>query len=366
MSHTTQAGRSVPFAMVLVAALWLPLDAEAEQVDGNAPSTNAEDATPSPDAAESSAAARENPFERGLGPAGEAGIAPGPAGEISAASNDAALTAGGPFEVIPFEDLVIPQAATDEERASLAVELARRGREALDAHRNDEAARQLESSYRLVPDPGVLHPLAQALERLGRFAAAAERLARYLEDRRDLDAEQRYSLERELQSLRRRFAQVTVSTAPEGALVSVDGQSLGTTPLIRPLLLNHGHYLFEARLEGYRDEAQRVAVAGGEPLDVVFRLVPLGRERSRRSLRAALWAMVGLTAASAVAFAAITAVAADRMDGLGLDPSSDDVAAAETLANTSYGLAGATGALGITAIVLAVVDAVGGRDDDDE
>jgi hypothetical protein len=50
------------------------------------------------------------------------------------------------------------------------------------------------------------------------------------------------------------------------------------------------------------------------------------------------------------------------MDGLNLDPSSDDVAAAVALENASYGLAAATGALGVTAIVLAIIDAVGGRD----
>jgi hypothetical protein len=333
--------------VVLCAVLACPLCAAAEQA--------------APEPGDGPEGAGGTPFDRGLEPSGAAGAVAAPAGEISAASDDAELSAGGPFEVVPFDDLVVPEAETDEERAGLAADLVRRGRESLEAHRNDDAARQLEASYRLVPAPDALPPLAQALERLGQYAAAAERLARYLEVRRDLDAEPRYSLEREVQGLRRRFARVVVNTSPEGALVTLDGETLGTTP-IRPLVLNHGHYLFEARLEGYRDVAQRVAVAGGEPLDVVLRLEPIGPVRSRRALRAALWVLAGLTVASAAAFVATAAVGADRMDGLNLDPSSDDVAAAVALENASYGLAAATGALGVTAIVLAIIDAVGGRD----
>jgi hypothetical protein len=262
-----------------------------------------------------------------------------------------------PFDQDPFDDLVIPGYDTPEERDELAEELARRGQEALESHRDDEAARQLETSYRLVPQTSVLYPLARALEQIGRYAAASERLARYLDESPDLDDDQRYSLDREFQSLRRRFALVSMTTDPEGALLSIDGRPLGTSPLAQPLTLNHGHYLLEARLEGFRDAAQRIAVAGGDPLEIILELDPIRRDRSR-GLEIALWITAGLAAASSIAWVTTSIVGARRAGEITLDPTPEEVDRIESISNASYGLSGATGALGMTAIVLAVVRAI--------
>jgi len=269
-----------------------------------------------------------------------------------------------PFEVNPFERLPLPTEELDEEhRRSWAADLADQGRRDLSSFEYDQAARRLEASYRMVPAPEVLQPLAEALRQLNHFAAAAERLRTYLDTTPNVDAETQAELERQIQLLQGQYARVTVTTSPEGATISLDDQELGMTPL-DPFVLNHGHYRLLARLEGYRDEEQGLAVAGGRPVEVSLHLVQLHHGASRRGLRIALWVNVALSVVGAVALT-VTALSAAHLDDCsGNDPDcslasrqavSDDF---DLLSNATWGLTAVTGATGIAALVLGLIQAL--------
>jgi hypothetical protein len=277
--------------------------------------------------------------------------------------------AQSPFEVDPFEAPFALENVDVAERPALAEALAVEGRAAVERREWEQAARSFEVSYRLRQDAGILLPLARALERIRRYAAAAERLERYLAEAAALSEQERAALEQELRAMRRQFARVTVRTAPEGALVSIDGRSLGESPLGSALLLDHGNYLLEAHLEGFADGRQELAVAGGRELDVLIELAPLraaGRHGPRwtSALEVALWTTVGLAAASAIALAATGGVALDLWGDLEQDPDRgpEETDRLDGLLGASYGLIGVTAAAAVAAVTLAVLRTVGGGD----
>ncbi len=267
----------------------------------------------------------------------------------------------GSFEHNPLDNLIVPD-VEGQERVALARDLREAGLGELEAGNWDTAARQLEVSYLLVPTPEVLLPLSRALRELGFHRAALERLQRFFEGSTDTAA--RAQAQRELQSLRQHFGQVTLSTDPAGARVFLDGRDLGTTPLDEPLLLDSGGHHARAELEGYQPATRQVTVGAGESLDLLLTLEPAREPSDNRGLTAALWSMVGLTAAGAVALV-VTAVlgtgGADELEAQ-LDPTGADAAAVERLMNASFWMAGTTAATGAAAIVLAVLRARADRD----
>lgn len=335
----------------------------------------------SPARAEQAGAFEVVPFGPGA-PASAAGgpAAPAPAAPAPAAAPAAAPAGEGSGEELgeeptpgvrsglldhdPFTalDLGDPERPAEERAADFTAA----GLEALSTHDHEAAARLLEAAYRLGGDPEVLYPLAQALSRAGEPAAAADRLERYMAEA-SLDARQRVAVGRELEALRRQFSRVTIETTPQGALLLLGGEPLGTTPLGRALTLMHGEYLVEARLEGYRDASRQFAVPGGPPVDLLLSLEPLagpGRGGTT-ALDVALWTSVALAGAFAVAAVATGGATAAAYADLGEDPSSGALPGVQDLLYATFGLSGATAALALTATGLAIARAVGGHRDQD-
>jgi tetratricopeptide (TPR) repeat protein len=258
---------------------------------------------------------------------------------------------------------------SDDDRAR---ELFQVGIDAFESEDYGAALAAFELSYQLNPVSSVLYNIAMCHRALVRYVESIQDFERYLEEGGDrIAAERRQEVEGLVLEMERLVGRIEMDVSPPEADVEIDG-----VPVERGVYASSrvraGAHTVRASCPGYRDAVRRVEMAPGEVARVEVALErevqrpgePPDRERSRRrSLRAALWVVLGLTAASAVAFAATAAMGADRMNGLGPDPSSDDIAEAETLANASYGLAGTTGVLGMTAIVLAVVEAAGAQND---
>jgi hypothetical protein len=76
----------------------------------------------------------------------------------------------------------------------------------------------------------------------------------------------------ELDDLLRLVARVEVVTAPDGALVQVDGRSIGETPLEEPLVLGPGDHTVVATLSGHRPAERKIRVSAGDTLRVEFSL----------------------------------------------------------------------------------------------
>ncbi|MDF1817201.1 MAG: PEGA domain-containing protein [Immundisolibacteraceae bacterium] len=71
------------------------------------------------------------------------------------------------------------------------------------------------------------------------------------------------------------FAQVTVDSEPAGALLSINGRTVGTTPLVTEI--SDDSHLFEVDLEGFRPLRRQVDVIAGQPVEVELVLQPLDR-----------------------------------------------------------------------------------------
>jgi hypothetical protein len=271
------------------------------------------------------------------------------------------------FTTNPFADLEVPDVLDEELRDAVGQQHAEQGREHLRNHEYEQAARALEISFRLSGDPHVLYDLADALRRLSRYAAAAERLRLYI-DRvgPELTPEQRVELEQEIQELRSQYAVVTISTDPQGASLLLGQRLVGTTPLENPLKLNHGHYELHIHLDGYRDIDEDLTVAGGRALDLSYTLERMGRRR-HPALDIALWVNVALSVVGVTALTITAVGAAGRRDECyGGDCSSAALERYESLTNATWGLTGTTSATGIAALILGLVRLLGDSHHEEE
>lgn len=260
------------------------------------------------------------------------------------------------FEHNPLADLIVPEVEV-EERELLAGELVEAGVAGLSAESWEAAARQLEVSYILRPDPDVLLPLATALLELGHRAAALERLERLLGDHPDQGAESCIRARQLIEELRPSTVPVSVTTEPPGAALYLNDEHRGTSPLATPWALEEGGYELRVQLEGFLELTRRLDVRSGAPLSLNLQLEEaLEPGGDGRALSIAFWTTVGVTAVSAVVLtiaAILGAVGTNDLEA-DLEPTTAESESVEAWVDTSFWLAGITGA-GLTASVALAV-----------
>jgi tetratricopeptide (TPR) repeat protein len=139
-----------------------------------------------------------------------------------------------------------------------------RGVELFEAGEYSAALAEFSRAHELRPHFAILFNLAQCYVNIGRYAEAIDYFERYLsEGGRRIPRARRGEVEAELARLRPLIVQVTVTADVDGALIVVDGQEAGTSPLAAPLRVGAGLRVFEARLEGYRTARQELMIATG-------------------------------------------------------------------------------------------------------
>ena len=278
------------------------------------------------------------------------------------------VSGGEPFEHRAFDDVVVPELEPDE-RAEFAADIRD---EALSNFQNgamETAARQLEVAYLLLGDVSLLFPLATALAEMGIPIAAAERIERFLERGGAAgDADRQAQAEALLVRLRDQFSSINVDSAPSGAAILLNGDSMGTAPLAAPLVLTRGAYELRAQLEGYQDRVERLVVEGGRELDLLLELDVVGAlppgggnpdpGDGRTGLGAAFWATFGVTLASAamtvVSFIVASVLTNDAQDNAARI-STEERDTALNWWTTSWVFTGVTGAGTLTSILLGVL-----------
>ena len=144
-----------------------------------------------------------------------------------------------------------------------------RGQTAYQQGDYDGAIAAWQRAYDADPQPLLLYNLSQAYERLGRLTEAVDALDRYLagaapDDRHQADARARVA------ALRERLARtgVVVRGAPDGAEISVDGQSWGRTPRPDAIRVEPGSHRVVVTLDGYEDFNSTVVVPAGQTVEV--------------------------------------------------------------------------------------------------
>jgi hypothetical protein len=129
------------------------------------------------------------------------------------------------------------------------------------------ALRKFEEARTLYPSPKIYFNLGQALNRLGRSAAALDAFERFLAEAPDAAAERRRDAEVLLNELRPRVGFVRVLAEP-GAEIAVDGQPAGTAPLRRTIPVDPGSHQLTARTPGARiGHVGSIEITAGQTFD---------------------------------------------------------------------------------------------------
>ncbi len=230
----------------------------------------------------------------------------------------ATLIALGLFAGVAFSSTV--QAETSVEEAN---KLIREGVIAAKAGDYEEAAELFEAAYSLDPEPIVLSYIARVREKSGDVRGAIVSLERYVEHVTD-ETTRQAGLDA-LEKLRAQLPGLLVITsAVDGALVEVDGEPEGRTPLAGPVEIAPGEHIVKVVSVKHMPFERRLVVAPDGAVDVPVVLTPLAAHGEEGQASEAWyrkwWVWTSASAVVAVAGGITAAVLLNR-DGGGHDAS---------------------------------------------
>ncbi|MGC4089571.1 MAG: hypothetical protein QM756_17120 [Polyangiaceae bacterium] len=153
-------------------------------------------------------------------------------------------------------------AAQDDATTGIARERFKEGVQFFDQKQYEKARAAFLQAYALKRHSAVLLNLAQSELRSGHEADGAKHFAQFLREAKEATDAERQSAEAGLTAAKAVVAEVTVNVDEDGAVVSVDGNSEGQSPLPGPVFLTPGPHSFSAKKEGKEVSSQVNAVAG--------------------------------------------------------------------------------------------------------
>jgi tetratricopeptide (TPR) repeat protein len=129
----------------------------------------------------------------------------------------------------------------------------------------EAALREFRSAYQKSPQFAVLYNIGQAEIAIGHPLEAIQALSQYLRDGQDqIPPVRRQQVEAQIALLEKLLAEIVVTSEQPGALVSVDGRELGTTPLTQPLRVTTGPHEVSLSYPGFPPAKRSVALSEGE------------------------------------------------------------------------------------------------------
>jgi hypothetical protein len=168
---------------------------------------------------------------------------------------------------ITFSDLALAQSTgqTTAQSDARTERLLDEGDTLREQGRADLALLKLEQAYALAPQPRVLAQLALTEQALGRFAQAELHLTRVLASTGDAWIEpRRLLLEQTLRTVAGELSSLEVHCNVSGAVVEVDGQQVGKTPLASPLRIAERRATVAVSADGYFPVSQTVELQHGQ------------------------------------------------------------------------------------------------------
>jgi len=134
------------------------------------------------------------------------------------------------------------------------------------------ALAEFEAAYRVRSSPGVLYNIGLSQKALFRYAESVDTLERYLREETKLTGERRAEVTQLIAEMRALLADVTLTIAPAGATVMVDGRTAGTAPIVAPMRIAAGNHVLEVHAEGYRSQRRELMISAGVPVKLTFNL----------------------------------------------------------------------------------------------
>lgn len=139
------------------------------------------------------------------------------------------------------------------------------------------ALAEFEEAYALAPHPLVLFNIAGAHRALKHYREALDGYSRFLLEGDGLvKSELLTRAKGDLNELLALIGRVEIDSQPGGALILVDGEEVGLTPLTERLVLGPGSYTLEARLEGHKSVQRNLRISAGDELKLLLELVSEG------------------------------------------------------------------------------------------
>jgi cytochrome c biogenesis protein CcdA len=133
----------------------------------------------------------------------------------------------------------------------------------------DQAAIAFERAYELKPSYKILFNLGQAHNELGHYAAALKAYTHYLAEGGDaIDPARRDKVKGEIARLNTLVGMVLVEAEVEGAVVYVDDERQGETPLASPVFVDLGKHTVVVKRGAAELHREAVKVAGGQRVTI--------------------------------------------------------------------------------------------------
>lgn len=140
----------------------------------------------------------------------------------------------------------------------------------------DLALIELQRAYDLAPSYKLLYNIAQVNAQLSNYAGALRAFEKYLSDGADdVAPERRAAVEKEIQTLRARTANITVRVNVPDAEIVIDGLPQTGQALDAAFLVNAGVRRIGVRKPGYQPAEKVLTLAGGDSAEVQLELVEL-------------------------------------------------------------------------------------------
>lgn len=159
-------------------------------------------------------------------------------------------------------------AATDRAR-SLHVEGAR----LFELGKYDDAYVAFVAAWALKKHPQIAGNLADCETKIGKYRDAAEHFAFVVRDpNHQAKPEEKRLAQERLKEVQTRIGTLAVSVSASGAEVTLDGKTIGTSPLEGPIFVEPGAHVVEATLKGYTPARAPVDAAKGSAREVTLTL----------------------------------------------------------------------------------------------
>jgi hypothetical protein len=126
------------------------------------------------------------------------------------------------------------------------------------------ALQRFEDAYTIFPSPKIWFNVAAADRALARPVEALQAFQRFLDEAPDAPIESKREAQQAVAALKAGLAQVNIQCALAGVDVSVDGKSVGVTPIARAVWISPGRHQVVARADGTAPALQEVTVVAGE------------------------------------------------------------------------------------------------------
>ncbi len=167
---------------------------------------------------------------------------------------------------------MLPLAAHGDANKEAAVLLFKEANKLRKAKKYAEALKRYRTARKLLTSFKIDYNIALTLEKMGRHVEAARAYQQFLNTGAGISAKRTKRVKKKLRRLQKKIAVLKVSCKVEGAVVKVDGNEVGKTPLGEVIFLEPGKHRVEVVKEGHEPFSRELKLRKGKKKTVRVKL----------------------------------------------------------------------------------------------